>query len=341
MKQKLSILICLLSVLCFAQNPDRTYISHKQEGGTFEVFTNDGQYIFTPYSPEILETTFIPAGESYNSKSHAVVLKSNNPETSFTYVGEDMTFSTTGISVTIKTSPFTISYSYKDKEIISKKKGYVKNDSLETIQFNLKSDEVLYGAGARALGMNRCGYRLQLYNRAYYGYETHSELMNFILPIVMSSNQYMLHFDNAPIGFLDLDSKQDNTLSYETISGRKTYQIIAGDSWLDIIDNYTNLTGKQPMLPRWALGNFSSRFGYHSQKEVVETIEKVKEENIPVDAVILDLYWFGKEVMGTMENLAFDRDSFPNPEQMIKDLKAKNVETILITEPFILTTSKR
>lgn len=62
---------------------------------------------------------------------------------------------------------------------------------------------------------------------------------------------------------------------------------------------------------------------------------------MPVDAVILDLYWFGKTVQGTMGNLAFDKDSFPKPKKMIKKLKKNNVETVLITEPFILTTSNR
>src|SRR5690606_30768311 len=106
-------------------------------------------------------------------------------------------------------------------------------------------------------------------------------------------------------------------------------------------DNFTNLTGKQPMPPRWALGNFSSRFGYHSQKEVLETIQKFKDENIPVDAVILDLFWFGKEMMGTMGNLEFERDSFPEPQKMISRLTEQGVKTILVTEPFILTTSNR
>ncbi len=120
--------------------------------------------------------------------------------------------------------------------------------------------------------------------------------MNFTIPLVLSSKKYCIHFDNAPIGYLDLDSKKDNSLTYETISGRKTYQVIVGDSWIDLIDNYTDLTGKQPLPPRWALGNFSSRFGYHSQKETESTIDKFKEENIPVDAIILDLYWFGKDI---------------------------------------------
>ena len=95
------------------------------------------------------------------------------------------------------------------------------------------------------------------------------------------------------------------------------------------------------MLPRWALGNFASRFGYHSQEEVEKTINKYIDLNVPIDAVILDLYWFGKTITGTMGNLEVYRDSFPDFEGMISRLKTKGVKTITITEPFVLTTSNR
>ncbi|WP_282030484.1 TIM-barrel domain-containing protein [Winogradskyella eximia] len=324
-----------------AQNSNRVFKSAVKQGLDLKVEVNDGYYIIKPYSSNIIETTFVPKGEYLKAQSHAVVAKPYNSYFEMTDRGNDVVLKTKGLYVAITKSPFQISYYYKDKFIVSEKEGYVKNDSLETINFNLTKDEVLYGGGARALGMNRRGNRLQLYNRAHYGYETHSELMNYTMPIVVSSKQYMLHFDNAPIGFLDLDSKGDNSLKYETISGRKTYQVIVGDSWLDMMDVYTDLTGKQPMLPRWALGNFSSRFGYHSQQEVEETIAKFNDEKIPVDAIILDLYWFGKELKGTMGNLEVFRDSFPDFEGMVKRLNDKGVKTITITEPFILTTSKK
>ncbi|PNQ75151.1 hypothetical protein C1T31_03170 [Hanstruepera neustonica] len=311
------------------------------ENNKLQIEVSDGKYISKFYSPKIVETTFLPKGENFNPKSHAVVLSPQTVELIPIVEKNKSIFSSEGITVVVQKEPFKISYLYEGIELISEKNGYYKTDDFENIDFNLTDNEILYGGGARALGMNRRGHRLQLYNKAHYGYETTSELMNFTLPMVLSSKQYMLHFDNAPIGYLDLDSRADNTLTYETISGRKTYQVIVGNSWYDIIDNYTNLSGKQPMLPRWALGNFSSRFGYHSQKQTLKTIEAFREESIPVDAIILDLYWFGKEVMGTMGNLEFDRDSFPNPKQMIKTLHDNNVETILITEPFILTTSKR
>ena len=321
------------------------------------VKVTDGTYLFNFYSDKIIETNFLPKGETYSSYSHAIVKEPLNYGVNLSESDDEneLFFSTQlynrkcfdnpncnlEIGVKIQKNPFNISYWYQGNKLTEEKNGFYKTDDFENIDFKLTNDEILYGSGARALGMNRRGNRLQLYNKAHYGYETESELMNYTMPIVISSNQYILHFDNAPIGYLDLDSNEDNTLTYETISGRKTYQVIAGDSWLDLIDNYTDLTGKQPMPPRWAFGNFSSRFGYHSQKEVEKTIDKFKESKIPVDAVIIDIYWFGKDIQGHMGNLEFYRDSFPNPKQMIKKLEDKGIKTVLVTEPFVLTTSKR
>ena len=333
----------LFGTLSFnAQNSER-YVTDiiQKKGNYISIKVNDGTYKIKYYTSFIVETTFIPKGEIFNKFSHAVVLKPTKNKLILNSNDETTTIISDGISVKISKKPFQISYMYKGEEIISEKTGYSKDSVHEKIQFNLTNDEVLYGGGARALGMNRRGNRLQLYNRAHYGYETHSELMNFTMPIVISSKKYIVHFDNAPIGYLDLDSKKDNSLTYETISGRKTYQVIVGDSWVDLIHNYTDLTGKQPLPPRWILGNFSSRFGYHSQKETEATIAKFKEEKIPVDAVILDLYWFGKELKGTMGNLEVDKDSFPDMKGMILRLKNKGVKTVLITEPFVLTTSKK
>ncbi|NNK39503.1 MAG: glycosyl hydrolase [Winogradskyella sp.] len=353
--KRLLILFVFVCAIGASQNSNRIYQSHNEEDGIFSVTTNDGKYIFQFYSEDILETTFVPKGQSVNPDSHAVVLSPKEIATTYAYFDNDIIYASKGLAVKITTEPFKISYQYKDQPIISEKRGYYKSkhqpmemvrgniiaDSTEKIEFNITKDEVLYGGGARALGMNRRGNRLPLYNRAHYGYETRSELMNFTLPIVVSSNKYMIHFDNAPIGYLDLDSKKNNTLTYETISGRKTYQILAGNTWYDLVNNYTDLTGKQPMLPRWSLGNFSSRFGYHSQQETEATIDKFIEEEIPVDAIILDLYWFGKDVKGTMGNLEIYRDSFPDFEGMVKRLNDKGVKTITITEPFVLTTSNK
>ncbi len=278
-----------ITSISFAQNANRKFESFKKVNGTLEIKTSDGRYIIKAYSDKIVETSFIPKGEIFNTNSEAVVLVPKKGISKIIETPSAISLYTKEIVVTIQKSPFQISYFNKQKLILSEKNGHTKNEQYEVIDFNLDSTELLYGGGARALGMNRRGNRLELYNQADYGYSTYSKKMNFCIPMVLSSRMYAVHFDNSAIGYLDLDSKKNNTLAYETISGRKTYQVIVGDSWTDLISNYTNLTGKQPLPARWTLGNFSSRFGYHSQEQVEKTTKKFEDDKIPVDAIILDL----------------------------------------------------
>lgn len=341
MKRLSLFLVPIFFLVSCSNYSNRDFVQFSDNGTSFEVEASDGKYVFQYYSPEILEVHFVPEGEELIDSSYAVVMELSDQQLAVaTESNRSIEINSDGIDVTINKSPFRVEFSRDGEHIISERAGY-QRDSLETIEFNIDREEALYGAGSRALGMDRRGYRLPLYNKAQYGYSNYSEQLNYSIPIVMSSNQYLLHFDNAPIGFLDLDSDGNNTIKYETISGRKTYQLVVGDDWMDIMDNYTQLTGRHALLPRWALGNYSSRFGYHTQDEVVETVTKFKEDEIPVDAVIIDLYWFGKEIQYTLGNFEFYTDSFPNPNKMIRDLREMDVETILITEPFVLKTSNR
>lgn len=327
--------------LSFGQNPSRIFNTHQQDNNYIKIQVSDGQYQIRFYTEDIVETQFIPTGEALYSNSHAVIALPTHPNITTSETTQDLQYSTKGICIKIIKSPFQIIYYRNNKEIVSEKLGYQKTSSGEKISFNLSEKELLYGAGARVLGMNRRGNKLKLYNRAHYGYENRAELMNYTLPIAISSEQYLIHFDNPATGELDFDSEKNNTLSYETTSGKKCYQLVTGNSWEYLITNYTWLTGRQPLPPRWAFGNFASRFGYHSQKEAENTLQKFHEKKIPVDAIILDLYWFGKDIKGTMGNLEVFRDSFPKFEKMMARFKKKGVNTIPITEPFILTTSKR
>lgn len=306
-----------------------------------EIKVNDGIYLIAPLNDCIFHTTFYPEGKTLKDFSFASSLKPKKVEFTLTEAGNNLSIASKGIQVKITKSPFSISYYFNDRLLITENKGYIATDSTYLINLGIEKDEILYGGGARVLGMNRRGNRLKLYNRAHYGYETRSELMNFTLPLFISSKQYAVLFDNAGTGFLDLDSGQTNDVIYEAVSGTPNYYVVAGTDWYDLIEQYTLLIGRQPLPPRWAFGNFSSRFGYHSQAETEATVRKFFKEGIPLDAVIIDIYWFGKDIQGHMGNLDWYRDSFPNPERMMKRFSKKGVKTILVTEPFILTTSAR
>jgi oligosaccharide 4-alpha-D-glucosyltransferase len=334
--------LCLAASLpALAQNADRAFLGYKNDNGTLDIATSDGRYLIRPYDANIVETSFVPRGETFDPVSHAVVLVSGQVKASVREADGRIQLVTDGITVTVEKSPFRISYAYKGKPLVAEKHGYGHAEGMDSIEFALDGDEALYGAGSRAVGMNRRGNRFRLYNKASYGFGNHADQMGYGIPMALSSHKYALHFDNPQAGWLDFDSRKDGTLRYEVMGGRKTYQVIAGDDWAQLMDETTRLTGRQPLPPRWAFGNFASRFGYHTEAETRAVVDKFIADGIPLDAVVLDLYWFGKTVKGTMGNLAWDRDSFPHPEAMMADLKKKGVNTVVITEPFVLTTSKR
>ena len=76
--------------------------------------------------------------------------------------------------------------------------------------------------------------------------------------------------------------------------------------------------------------NYASRFGYRSEAEVREVVAKFQQADIPLDAVVIDLYWFG-DIQGHRASLDWDRETFPNAEQMLADLRAQGIKTILVT----------
>ncbi|MEO0045461.1 MAG: hypothetical protein RL705_652, partial [Bacteroidota bacterium] len=162
-------LLLLITSISFAQNANRHYLSHSWKNNLLEVKTSDGTYRIKPYSDKILETSFIPNGEIFNANSHAVIKTPEKVKATFSKTNSSVSLSTKDITVVINKSPFRITYSNKGKVLLSEKNGYIKKDSTEILQFNLDNSEVLFGGGARALGMNRRGNRLALYNRAHYG----------------------------------------------------------------------------------------------------------------------------------------------------------------------------
>lgn len=116
-------------------------------------------------------------------------------------------------------------------------------------RFALSPEEKLLGGGERVMGMDRRGQRLPLYNRAHYGYTTESNQMYFSLPAVLSSNKYILLFDNSATGTLDLGANEEDILQFEAVAGRTAYIVVAGATYPQLLENYVSTTGKQPLPP--------------------------------------------------------------------------------------------
>jgi oligosaccharide 4-alpha-D-glucosyltransferase len=176
-----------------------------------------------------------------------------------------------------------------------------------------------------------------LYNNPWYGYSTNADNLNYSVPFILSSDGYGIFFDNPSKSYFDIGKKNKDIFEYGASYGKLEFYIIPGKNAGEVLEKYQGLTGTQPIPPRWAFGNLMSRFGYKTQEQVMSTVKKMKEDHFPVDAVILDLFWFGDSIKGTMGNLDWtNRNAWPEPDSMISHLRNKGIQTILITEPFVL-----
>jgi oligosaccharide 4-alpha-D-glucosyltransferase len=295
---------------------------------------------FYSFNAAVVKTTFKPAGYTKGEQiSDAAITKPAVLTTKVT-AGVSQTIEWENqASVIIQRDKF---YYRAGREVKVKAASYFAQGDSHGFRFQLTDQEQLFGGGERALPMNRRGYRFNLYNSPAYGYGLGADNLNFSVPIIISSAGYALFFDNPSKGYFDLGLTDKTVLEAGFMSGELTYYVVFGKNIDEILRNYTAITGRQPLPPRWVLGNFVSRFGYRSEQQVRDVVTKMRKDNFPMDGLVFDLFWFGDNIKGTLGNLDWvNNQKWPNPPLMLQDLKTKeNLKPVLITEPFILQGSK-
>ena len=339
--RRLFLYAALAALLAPAANAEfGDYLDHEVVGQTLVVRTDMGELRITALDEAAVEVHYIEQGVT---PLPSFAIAGDPPQIPIAVSDSDhsIAFAIDGLIAVINKSPVRIDFSSGGHSLFSEEQGYVNNGSWRGFRFALDDGEKILGGGARVLGMDRRGHRMPLYNRAHYAFETESKQMYYGLPAIMSDDRYMIVFDNPASGWLDIGETEHDILQFEAIGGRTSYVVVAGGSFPALIENYTDVTGRQPLPPRWAFGNFASRFGYHSEKETRKVVRQFKRKNMPLDAIVLDIYWFGPDIQGHMGNLDWDRDAWPTPEDMISDFAEQGVKTIAVTEPFILSSSDR
>ena len=316
------------------------------DGHSLHVDTDTNDFVVTALGNQSFQVTFLKDdnGKPYENLPSMALPEDKNTSTLAVELSETpttITFTYSDVVARIDKQSHSISYMLNGEVIANERSGLSITEDGVSLSFALDENEKLYGGGQRVLGMDRRGHSMPLYNKAHYGYTTSSNQMYFGLSAVMSSKNYSVLFDNTASGELDIGKTNSDELLFKAQGGRASYIMVLGENLEDTVRSTVAVTGKQPLPPRWLLGNFASRFGYKSQQQVMDVVDAFNTQDIPVDAVVLDLYWFGKDIKGHMGNLSWDTATFPEPEKMISELRAQDVKTVLITEPFILTTSKQ
>ena len=115
------------------------------------------------------------------------------------------------------------------------------------------------------------------------------------------------------------------------------YYFMAGEDYDGVIRDYRQLTGKAPVMPRWALGFWQSRERYSTQQELVETLQELRRRHIPVDNIVQDWQYWEDDQWGSH---AFDAARYPDPEAMLDSVHALGGRLMISVWPKFYTNTE-
>ena len=95
------------------------------------------------------------------------------------------------------------------------------------------------------------------------------------------------------------------------------WYFIAGDDMDEVISGYRTLTGKAPVMPKWAMGYWQSRERYKTSTEMIEALQGFRQRNIPIDNIVMDWSHWEEDEWGSHE---FDPTRFPDPKAMVDSI---------------------
>ena len=118
---------------------------------------------------------------------------------------------------------------------------------------------------------------------------------------------------------------KDETVFRSPAANAVDYTVFVGSAD-EIIASYRELTGKAPLMPRWALGYIHCRERYHSSDEILQTANRFRSEGLPVDVLVQDWQYWGKYGWNAMR---FDEDHYPDPKALTDSLHAMNMRLMV------------
>ena len=194
--------------------------------------------------------------------------------------------------------------------------------------FTLTADEMIFGCGESATGLNKAGQKVNLFVTDPQGPET--DQMYKPIPFFMSNRGYgMFMHTSAPVTcdfgatYIGLNKMfmGDENLDLFVFFGEPK----------DILDEYTDLVGKPGMPPLWSFGTWMSRITYFSEKEGYDVAANIRKNKYPCDVIHFDTGWFDVDWQCDYK---FSENRFLNPQQMLKDLRSQGFHVCLWQLPY-------
>ena len=194
--------------------------------------------------------------------------------------------------------------------------------------FSLAPGERIYGCGESFTSLNKVGQKVHLFVTDPQGPETDGQYKP--VPFYFSNRGYGIFMHTSAPVTCDFGASYIGAQRLFMADEQMDFFVFFG-SPKDILYEYTEITGKSPMLPLWTFGTWMSRITYFSQAEGLDIAHQLRAHKIPSDVIHFDTGWFGTDWQCDYE---FAHDRFPDPVGMLKQLKNDGFHTCLWQLPY-------
>ena len=188
--------------------------------------------------------------------------------------------------------------------------------------------ERIYGCGESFGALNKVGQKVQIMVTDPQGPETDGQYKP--VPFYFSNRGYGIFMHTSAPVTADFGASYIGAQRLFMADEQIDFFVFFG-SPKDILNEYTNITGKSPMLPLWTFGTWMSRITYFSQEEGLEIAKQLRQNKIPSDVIHFDTGWFGVDWQCDYE---FAKDRFKDPKGMLDQLKREGFHTCLWQLPY-------
>ncbi|MGA7858340.1 MAG: TIM-barrel domain-containing protein, partial [Terracidiphilus sp.] len=284
---------------------------------------------------DVLRIRVGPAGQLPEDASWAVLPSSRTaavavtPESTPSAVG----FNTAKLHVSIQKDPLEMT--------VTDNEGRVINADMpgRPIEFNgaefrvykkSPQDEHYFGLGDKPGPLDRRNEAFTDWNTDAFGWQESTDPIYKSIPYFVTFRQGVasgVFLDNTWRASFDFNKQYRDGYSFGSEGGPLDYYILYGPEPKAVVETWAWLTGTTPIPPIWSLGYQQSRYSYYPETEVRRIGAKLRSERIPADVIWLDIDYQYKNRPFTV-----DPERFPHFDQMIKDLRAEHLRTVVITD---------
>ena len=281
------------------------------------------------------------------AKSPAFELNTSEDNMSVTETDELITITSGDLSLEITKLPWSMTYKHKGR-VLSKSgrkdlalmktdwKGYAydKGDYTDTYirqQLSMGVGELLYGFGERFTPFVKNGQSIDIFNQDG-GTSTEQSYKN--IPFYVSNKGYGVFVNHPEKVSFEVGTEMVTKAEFSVEGSYLDYFFIDGPSMKDVLVKYTDLTGKPSLPAPWTFGLWlsTSFTTNYDEKTVMSFIDGMLDRGIPLRVFHFDCFWM-KEFHWS--DFVWDERVFPDPEGMLKRIKAKGLNICVWINSYI------